>query len=617
MRRHPCPFPCAPRDRACAGHPCIQGDAAITTDSTTDVNQQVIDEYRATRGRLSGPFAKARLLLLTTTGARTGLPRTTPLGYLNDEGGRVFVIASAGGSPRHPAWYRNLLAHPRVTVENGPFTFTADAEVLEGQERDRVFARAVEADRGWGAYQEQSGRTLPVVALNPVDGGPTGAPDAGDFLVAVHDAFRRELELVRDEVAATGTAALGAQLRINCLMLCQGLQHHHSQEDEGVFPAVAAARPDLAPVVERLSAEHARVAELLAALRERVSGGGTDTAAVLADVDRLTADLLAHLDYEERELVPLLNAGIEGPAGEGERPRPRTERVRATDREREEVRALMTGGALSGAALPESARTAALLQDTGGVPCDWVDADGAGLGAGAVLYAHGGGFEFEHPDAERVIAHRLSLAAGRPALRAGYRLAPAHPFPAAVEDVAAVYRSLVAQGVPPGRIVLAGESAGGTLVLSTLLVLKEAGDPLPAGAVAVSPLTDFAAEGGSRVRNEGRDLVPAGLMDHIGPGYLNGAPADAAPQSPLYGDLAGLPPLLLAAGEDELLLDDSVRFAEAAAEQGVRVALDLYEGMPHVPHMPVLADEPRLKTAEAFLDRLAAWVRGLEGGQGG
>ncbi|MDA2810167.1 nitroreductase/quinone reductase family protein [Nocardiopsis sp. RSe5-2] len=602
----------------CADHSCIQGDATITTD----FNQQVIDEYRATRGRLSGPFANARLLLLTTTGARTGLRRTTPLGYLNDEGGRILVIASAGGSTRHPAWYRNLVADPRVTVESGPFTFTATAEVLEGEERDRVFARAVEADAGWGSYQEQAGRTLPVVALHPVEGGPTGDPAAGDFLVAVHDAFRRELELVRDEVASTGTAALGAQLRINCMAVCQGLHHHHTQEDEGVFPAVAAARPDLAPVVERLRAEHVRVAELLAALRERLSDGDPDTAAVLADVDRLTADLLAHLDYEERELVPLLNAGIGEPAPEaGERepsrPRPDVERVRATDRERDAVRALMTGGALSGAALPGSARIEPLSADTGGVPCDWVDADGAGLDAGVVLYAHGGGFEFEHPAAERVMAHRLSLAAGRPAVRVGYRLAPAHPFPAAVEDVAAVYRSLVAQGVPPGRIVLAGESAGATLVLSALLLLKEAGDPLPAGAVSVSPVTDFAAEGGSRVRNEGRDLVPAGLMAHIGPGYLNGAPADEAPQSPLYGDLSGLPPLLLVAGEDELLLDDAVRFAEAAAEQGTRVALDLYEGMPHVPHMPVLGEEPRLKTAETFLDRLAAWVRGLEDGRGG
>lgn len=616
-----------------ASHPCIQGDAAITTD----FNRQVIEEFRANQGRVAGPFAGARLLLLTTTGARTGLPRTTPLGYLNDERGRVVVIASAGGAPDHPAWYRNLLAEPRVTVENGPFTYTATATVLQGGERDRVFARAVEADPGWGRYQERSGRTLPVIALEPVAGGPPDLP-AGDALVAVHDAFRRELELVRAEVADAGSGTLGAQLRLDCMALCQGLHHHHTMEDQGVFPAVAASRPDLAPVVERLAAEHARVAGLLEALRERVSGGDPNTRAVLADVDRLIADLLAHLDDEERALVPLLNAGIDGGAEEtgaqsaaeggtsagpgggaraGDegtgRTGPVVERVRATDAERAAVRELFTGGTLFGAALPDAARTEPLLPGTSGVPGDWVDADGTGLSAGVLLYVHGGGFEFESPQIERVMAHRLSRAAGRPALRVGYRLAPAHPFPAAVDDVVAVHRSLVAQGVPPGRIVLAGESAGATLLLSALLVLKEAGEVLPAGAVAVSPLTDFAAEGGSRTDNEGRDLVAGSMMGHIGPNYLGGAPADAAPQSPLYGDLAGLPPLLLVAGEDELLLDDARRFAEAAAEQGTRVALDLYEGMPHVPHFAVLAEEPRLTTAETFLDRLAAWTRGLEG----
>ncbi|WP_017537894.1 nitroreductase/quinone reductase family protein [Nocardiopsis halophila] len=622
-----------------APHPCIQGDAAIITD----FNRQVIEEFRANQGRVGGPFAGARLLLLTTTGARTGLPRTTPLGYLNDERGRVVVIASAGGAPDHPAWYRNLRADPRVTVENGPFTYTATATVLQGVERDRVFARAVEADAGWGEYQERAGRTLPVVALEPVAGGPPDLP-AGDALVVVHDAFRRELELVRAEVADAGGGTLGAQLRLNCMALCQGLHHHHTMEDRGVFPAVAAARPDLAPVVERLAAEHARVAELLDALRERVSGGDPDTRAVLADVDRLIADLLAHLDYEETTLVPLLNAGIDGgaeaaepaepeagasaepgtsagpgagsPGGDGAARRPvgpLVERVRATDAERAAVRELFTGGTLFGAALPDAARTEPLLPGTGGVPGDWVDADGTGLSSGVLVYVHGGGFEFESPQIERVMAHRLSRAAGRPALRVGYRLAPAHPFPAAVDDVVAVHRSLVAQGVPPGRIVLAGESAGATLLLSALLVLKEAGEALPGGAVAVSPLTDFAAEGGSRTENEGRDLVAGSMMGHIGPNYLGGAPADAAPQSPLYGDLAGLPPLLLVAGEDELLLDDARRFAEAAAEQGTRVALDLYEGMPHVPHFAVLAEEPRLTTAETFLDRLAAWARGLAG----
>ncbi|MEV4085311.1 nitroreductase family deazaflavin-dependent oxidoreductase, partial [Nonomuraea fuscirosea] len=123
-------------------------------------NQQIIDEFRANKGQVSGPFEGARLLLLTTIGARTGAPHTTPLGCLPD-GDRVLVIASAGGAPRHPAWYHNLVANPRVTVEDGVFTYEAQAVVLAGEERESVFARAVEADPGWGAYQERSGRVLP------------------------------------------------------------------------------------------------------------------------------------------------------------------------------------------------------------------------------------------------------------------------------------------------------------------------------------------------------------------------------------------------------------------------------------------------------------------------
>ncbi|MFD0660427.1 nitroreductase family deazaflavin-dependent oxidoreductase [Thermocatellispora tengchongensis] len=144
-----------------------------------DFNRQIIEEFRANRGRVGGPFEGARLILLTTTGARSGAPHTTPLGYLPDGGDRILVIASAGGSPRHPDWYRNLLAHPRATVENGVFTYEAEAEVLEGGERDRIFARAVEADPGWAAYQDKAGRVLPVVALRQVAGGPPQAESWG------------------------------------------------------------------------------------------------------------------------------------------------------------------------------------------------------------------------------------------------------------------------------------------------------------------------------------------------------------------------------------------------------------------------------------------------------
>ncbi|NVI87904.1 nitroreductase family deazaflavin-dependent oxidoreductase [Actinomadura sp. BRA 177] len=209
-----------------------------------DFNTQVIEEFRANGGRVGGPFEGGRLLLLTTTGARSGAPHTTPLGYLPDGLERVLVIASAGGAPKNPAWFHNLVANPRVTVESGAFTYEADAVVLEGDERDAAFARAVEADPGWGEYEAKSGRTLPVIALVQVMAGPPGGPGSmGAMLVAVHDAFRSELALIRREVAASG-AGVGAQLRVNCLTLCQGLGNHHMGEDQQLFPLVGRHHPE-------------------------------------------------------------------------------------------------------------------------------------------------------------------------------------------------------------------------------------------------------------------------------------------------------------------------------------------------------------------------------------
>lgn len=269
-----------------------------------DFNEQVIEEFRANGGRVGGMFADGRLLLLTTTGARSGRPRTTPLGYLPD-GDRVLVIASAGGSPRHPAWLHNLVANPRVTVEAGAFTYEADAVVLEGGERDAAFARAAESDPGWAEYETRSGRTLPVVALAPVAGGPPAGPRSlGAMLVALHDSFRRELDLIRKEVTASG-AGLGAQLRVNCLTLCHGLGDHHLGEDQQIFPMLERHHPELEPTLARLRDEHAAVRELLDELRRVLDTG--DPASLLTEVERLTAALHAHLDHEEERLVPLLD----------------------------------------------------------------------------------------------------------------------------------------------------------------------------------------------------------------------------------------------------------------------------------------------------------------------
>ncbi|MGW4537772.1 nitroreductase/quinone reductase family protein [Streptomyces chartreusis] len=281
-----------------------------------DFNQQVIEEFRANKGRVGGYFEGARLLLLTTTGARTGRPHTTPVGYLPDSDDRVLIIASAAGAPTHPAWFHNLVANPRVTVESGAFTYEARAVVLEGEERDRIFARAVEADPGWAAYQEKTERVIPVIALHSLaEGGPgnINASSMGEALKVVHDAFRRELELIRAEMATgdkgSTTGTLGAQLRVNCLTFCAGLHNHHTGEGLAMFPFLEDRHPELAPALARLRDEHDRIAELVEDLRRVVGDENADPGTARREVERLTTELEAHLTYEEEQLIPLLDAG--------------------------------------------------------------------------------------------------------------------------------------------------------------------------------------------------------------------------------------------------------------------------------------------------------------------
>ena len=239
-------------------------------------------------------------MLLTTTGARSGRPHTTILGYYPD-GARTLVVGSAGGSPKHPDWYHNLLARPEATVETGLFTYPAKAVVLRGPERDDVFGRLVEANAGWGDYQTRTTRVIPVVALVPEPGLPGGGGSLADMLVRIHLSFRRELALIRKEVATSGT--LGAQLRVNCLTMCQGLHYHHTGESTGLFPGIVAQHPELSELIAALNAEHEQIAVLLKELEQLVSAPAPD---LLTKVDRLIALLTAHLDREEAELLPHL-----------------------------------------------------------------------------------------------------------------------------------------------------------------------------------------------------------------------------------------------------------------------------------------------------------------------
>lgn len=236
---------------------------------------------------------------------------------------------------------------------------------------------------------------------------------------------------------------------------------------------------------------------------------------------------------------------------------------------------------------------------SGSVRGQWVTAPGAG-GDSILLYVHGRRFQFDEPPG--VYSARLSAATRLPVLHLDYRLAPEHPYPAALDDVREAYQALLDQGTPPNQIVLAGHSAGGTLTLSALQALRDAGRPMPAAAITLSPLTDFTFSGESVAANDGRDVISQAELGQVASAYLASADPAGAPQSPLAGDCSGLPPLLIACGDAEVLRDDAVRFAHRAAAAGVPVDLEIFEGMPH--GFPVLS----LDASERLLTRIATFT---------
>jgi acetyl esterase/lipase len=234
-----------------------------------------------------------------------------------------------------------------------------------------------------------------------------------------------------------------------------------------------------------------------------------------------------------------------------------------------------------------------------GVPAYWVSAPGADPER-VILYIHGGGFILGWNNQYFGLLTTLSKASHARTLGIDYRLAPEHPFPAALDDCVTAYRWLLKQGIAPAHIVIAGDSAGGNLVLTTLLALREQGLPQPAAAVAISPATDFTGSGESYTTRAKVDPVLRVDFTQAVGRYYGG---DTDPQnpllSPLYGDLHGLPPLLLHAGADEILLSDAERFAAKAQVDGVAVTLHVWPHMWHVFHIFGAAlPEARLALAE-------------------
>ncbi len=210
----------------------------------------------------------------------------------------------------------------------------------------------------------------------------------------------------------------------------------------------------------------------------------------------------------------------------------------------------------------------------------WAVPDGAET-VGAVVYLYGGGYVISSPHSRRKTAGHIAHASRTRVLVPRYRLAPEHPFPAALEDAAGSLAWLADHGLPTDQVVVAGGSSAGGLALATLLKLRDEGAPLPAGAVVLSPWTDLACTGPSLDHNADLTVTKDALIRMAGQ-YLNGTdPADPL-ASPLYGDLQHLPPLLVIIGGDEALLDDSIRLVRKAAIAGVDVTLRIGAGMQHI-----------------------------------
>jgi len=240
-----------------------------------------------------------------------------------------------------------------------------------------------------------------------------------------------------------------------------------------------------------------------------------------------------------------------------------------------------------------------------GLPCEWLVNPGAST-EHALLHLHGGGFVMGSHDSHRPLVSRLALACGLQGVAPAYRLAPEHPFPAGLDDALAAYHALLASGLDASRVVLSGDSAGGGLVLSTLLALRDAGAPLPAAAVLLSPYTDLTFSGESLITRAGIDpwLDPSRLAPVAR--FYAGDVDRADPRiSPLHGDLRGLPPLLIHVGDQEILLSDSTRLAERARAAGVAVELEVWPEVWHV--FQLFA--PALPDAQESLDKIGAFVR--------
>lgn len=239
----------------------------------------------------------------------------------------------------------------------------------------------------------------------------------------------------------------------------------------------------------------------------------------------------------------------------------------------------------------------------GGVDCEWVSVTGCRSDA-VLLYLHGGGYVAGSPATHRSLVVELSRQTRLRALVPNYRLAPEHPFPAALVDAWSVYWWLLSSGFDPERIVVAGDSAGGGLSMALMLALRDAGLPLPAACVCLSPWTDLALTGRTLIPNSDADYLNMIGLRRVIPEILGDVDPHEPLVSPIYADLSRLPPLLIQAGTAEMLYDDAARLAKRASADGVDVEFEVWENMIHVWQF-TYAFEPAAQQAVANVGRFA------------
>ena len=257
--------------------------------------------------------------------------------------------------------------------------------------------------------------------------------------------------------------------------------------------------------------------------------------------------------------------------------------------------------------IPDDVRVSEV--SAGGVPAHWLTAPGTEAGP-VLLFLHGGGYELGSLRSDGELAARLGRASGMRVLFPEYRLAPEHPFPAAIDDALAAWRWLrTGQQLSPALIAVAGDSAGGGLAVALLVATRDAGQALPAAAALMSPTVDLTSSGASMTERAGQDPIstPA-MLRQFAADYLAGADPTTPLASPLFASLAGLPPLLIQVGTADLLLSDSERLATAAAQAGVEVILEIGEGLPHV-YQLLLGTPEAAEATEQIGEFLRARVR--------